>query len=207
MNTGRSDPDLRSFARKILQACLSLSNRIVQNAALFCFSPPLGKSLNNFAKIEGLSLVKTSFAPRHSPRPINNFWSCHPLPPVMGVTMIPNIHFLTTYYERYSWGTDLLFFFYLNQPVRQSNGRLPSRMMFGQIASGKNPGPSGPPNNWFRTLRDDLAIFLSTEGSTEDIPRQVGVKTVLCGSMQQIMRTRGTRGSSKKPSRSRPGGT
>ena len=44
--------------------------------------------------------------------------------------------------------------------------------MFAQIAGGKNPGPGGPPNNWLRTLRDDLADFRSTEGSTEDSSRQ-----------------------------------
>ena len=30
----------------------------------------------------------------------------------------------------------------------------------------ENPGSGGSPNNWLRTLRDDLAFFQSTEGST-----------------------------------------
>ena len=63
--------------------------------------------------------------------------------------------------------------------VPQNKGRLFNRVMFTQIACGKNPGPGGPPNYWLRTLRDDLAVFRSTEGCTEDSPRQVGDETVL----------------------------
>ena len=48
------------------------------------------------------------------------------------------------------------------------------------MADGKNPGRGGPPNNWLRTLRDDLAVFRSTEGSTEYSPRHLGVDTVRC---------------------------
>ena len=36
-----------------------------------------------------------------------------------------------------------------------------------QIAGGVNPGSGGSPNNWLRTLRDDLAVLLPTEGSTK----------------------------------------
>ena len=43
----------------------STSNRIVQSAAQFYFSPKLGKSLDiNFENDEGLRLVDTSFAPQ-----------------------------------------------------------------------------------------------------------------------------------------------
>ena len=65
----------------------STFNRIVQNAAQVCFSPPLGKCLNIIENIEGLSLVDTSFAPRDSLRPVTFFlaMSPHPLSLVMGV--------------------------------------------------------------------------------------------------------------------------
>ena len=62
----------------------------------FVLSSPLVKPLNIFEKMECLSLVDTSFASRDSPRPVLLFWPCHPLPLVMGVTTIPNIHSLTT---------------------------------------------------------------------------------------------------------------
>ena len=61
LNTGRSD-------LRFLDMPWTMSNRIVQNAAQFCFSPTLGKSLNIVEKIDGLSLVDSSFAPRDSPR-------------------------------------------------------------------------------------------------------------------------------------------
>ena len=67
-------------------------------------SPPLGKRMNIIEKVEGLSLVDASFAPRDSPRPLKKNWLCHPPPVVMGVSMIPNIHPLTGYCERHSWG-------------------------------------------------------------------------------------------------------
>ena len=58
--------------------------------------------------------------------------------------------------------------FFAGAMLRQNKGRLPSRMMFAQIAGGKNPGPRGTFNNWLRTLRDDLTVFRSTEGSKKD---------------------------------------
>ena len=52
-------------------------------------------------------------------------------------------------------------------------------MMFAQIASGNYPGQGGASKKWIRALRDDLAVFRSTEGSTEHSPWQFGVETVL----------------------------
>ena len=58
-------------------------------------------------------------------------------------------------------------------------GGLPSRMMFAQTAGGnKKTGTGGRPNIWLRTLRDNLAVFRSIEGSTEESPRQFRVETV-----------------------------
>ena len=62
----------------------STSNRVVQNAAQFFFSPLLGRSLNIIEKIEGLSLVDTSFAPRDNPRPVIFFGHVTLLPPYTG---------------------------------------------------------------------------------------------------------------------------
>ena len=42
---------------------LSTSNQKVQNAAHFWFSPSFRNRLNHIEKLEGLSLVHTSFAP------------------------------------------------------------------------------------------------------------------------------------------------
>ena len=52
----------------------STSNRFVQNAAQFFISPPLRNCLNVAEEFEGLSLVDTNFAPRDSPRPLNENW-------------------------------------------------------------------------------------------------------------------------------------
>ena len=99
----------------------STSNRFVQNVAQLFFSPPLGKSLNTIEEYEGLSLIDTSFAPpRGSPRPLK-YCPCHPLPLVMGVSMIPNIHPLTGYCKRHSPGREFRYS-YVNQP-----GRAPPR--------------------------------------------------------------------------------
>ena len=97
----------------------STSNRIVQNAAQFAFSPPLGKSLNIIENIEGLSLVDTSFAPRDRPRPVKKKTAMSPSFTGHGgqCDTVPNIHSLTIYCERYSRGRELVFFFCLNQPV------------------------------------------------------------------------------------------
>ena len=60
-----------------------------------------------------------------------------------------------------------------------------------------------------RRMGDDLAVFRSTEGSTEASPRHVGVETTLqsWGSMLQRSRASGTGGSSKQPHGSWSGGT
>ena len=62
----------------------STSKRIVQNAAQLFFSRPLGKGRKIVEKIEGLSLVDTSFAPinRDSSRP--NKTISHILPSFTG---------------------------------------------------------------------------------------------------------------------------
>ena len=64
------------------------------------------------------------------------FWPCHSLPLVMGVTMIPNIHSLTRYCERRSWGRQFGFV-YLNQPVACTH-RLSTLVCVGKsVASGE----------------------------------------------------------------------
>ena len=69
LNIGRSD--LRCFARKNLQTCLGVYLQPVRaKCGAASFSPPVGKNLNILKKIESLSLVDTSFAPRGSPRPL-----------------------------------------------------------------------------------------------------------------------------------------
>ena len=66
------------------------------------------KTMNTIEEYEGLSLVDTRFAPRDSPRALNFILamspSTYPLTLLMGVRMIPNIHPLTRYCERHSWG-------------------------------------------------------------------------------------------------------
>ena len=77
----------------------------------------LGKSLNITEKIDCLSLVDTSFAPRDSPRQTKLTMSTsHPLSLAMGVSMIPNSHPFTRYCERHSPGRDFGVF-NANQPV------------------------------------------------------------------------------------------
>ena len=120
LNTGRSD--LRFFARKFLPACLGV--RPTQSCKMRpnLFLVPAGKTPEYYGKkTEGLSLVDTRFAPfnRDSPRPVKKKMAvspCHPLSLVMEVTMIPNMHSLTRYCERYSWGI-YIFFLCSNQPV------------------------------------------------------------------------------------------
>ena len=67
-----------------------------------------------------LLLVNMSFAPRDSPIPVKEKCPCHPLLLVMGVTIIPDIHSLARYCERYSEryspGREFRYF-YLNQLV------------------------------------------------------------------------------------------
>ena len=60
----------------------------------------------------------------------NVYWPCHPLPLVMGVPMIPNIHFLTRNCERYSRGGKFDIF-HLNTPVYFFS--CPIRRLVGQM--------------------------------------------------------------------------
>ena len=46
-------------------------------------------------------------------------------------------------------------------------------MMFAQIAGGTKPGPGGPPNNWLKTLRDNLAVFSIHRSLHERLPTAV----------------------------------
>ena len=88
--------------------------------------PPLGKILNIMENTDGLSLVDASFATRGSARPAFCFGSCHLLPLVMAVAMIPNVHSFTRHCERYySWEGNRVFLLEL-QPV--------AKVRFGKIA-------------------------------------------------------------------------
>ena len=68
---------------------------------------PLGKSLNIIEKVEGLSLVSTSFASGDSPRPVFFVLTMSLFSTGLGVSM---------YCERYLWGRKFELF-YLNQPL------------------------------------------------------------------------------------------
>ena len=59
------------------------------------------------------------------------------------------------------------------------NERLIRRVMFGTMAGGENPGPRRPEKNWVKCLVDHLRVFRGTEGSTDSLPLQLGVETVL----------------------------
>ena len=61
---------------------------------------------------------------------------------------------------------------------RTTNERLTRRVMVGTMASGENPGPGQPENNWAHCLADDLRVFQATEGSTESSPVLFGIETV-----------------------------
>jgi len=69
--------------------------------------------------------------------------------------------------------------FFAGAVVRQHEGRLPSRLMFGTIAGGGSPKPGGQPKTWPRAIAEDLRVFKATEGSTEDSPLVFGVGTAL----------------------------
>ena len=66
----------------------------------------------------------------------------------------------------------------------------------------KNQAPGGPPNNWLRTLGDDVAVFRSTE----DRSRRFGVETLLWVDAAR-KGAKWHRGSSKQPNVSWPSGT
>ena len=52
--------------------------------------------------------------------------------------------------------------------ARQPDGRLPKRLMFGELVGGENPGRGGPEQNWLKCLKDDLKMFEARHGSTPD---------------------------------------
>ena len=52
--------------------------------------------------------------------------------------------------------------------ARQPDGRLPKRLMFGELVGGENPGRGGPELNWLKCLKDDLKMFEARHGSTPD---------------------------------------
>ena len=43
--------------------------------------------------------------------------------------------------------------------ARQPDGRLPKRLMFGELAGGEKPGKGNPEQNWLTCLKDDLKVF------------------------------------------------
>ena len=59
--------------------------------------------------------------------------------------------------------------------ARQPDGRLPKRLMFGELVGGKDPGAGCPERNWQTCLKDDFKAFGATHGSTDDQRRVFGV--------------------------------
>ena len=54
--------------------------------------------------------------------------------------------------------------------ARQPDGRLPKRLMFGELAGGEDPGRGRPEQNWLICLKDDLKVFGTKHGSTAAQP-------------------------------------
>ena len=52
--------------------------------------------------------------------------------------------------------------------VRQPAGRLPKRLMDGNLVGGEDPGKGRPEQNWMDCLKDDFQAFGATDGSTVD---------------------------------------
>ncbi|CAB1103354.1 unnamed protein product [Ectocarpus sp. CCAP 1310/34] len=52
--------------------------------------------------------------------------------------------------------------------ARQPDGRLPKRLMFGELVGGENPGRGSPEQNWLICLKDDLKMIEARHGSTPD---------------------------------------
>ena len=82
----------------------SISNQFRVEYGAIVFSLRLEKILNLIEKGGGLSLLDTSFAPRDSSRQLQKNWPFHPLPVVMGASIMPNTQPSTKYFERHSWG-------------------------------------------------------------------------------------------------------
>ena len=79
------------FARKIIQTDIHAFEYVQPDrekyGAIFSFAPA-GKMPEYFIeKLEGLSLIDTSFAPKDSSRPVIFVSPCHPFQLVMGVTI------------------------------------------------------------------------------------------------------------------------
>ena len=52
--------------------------------------------------------------------------------------------------------------------TRQRAGRLPRRLMDGNLVGGEDPGKRRPEQNWMDFLKDDFQAFGATDGSTMD---------------------------------------
>ncbi|CAB1103681.1 unnamed protein product [Ectocarpus sp. CCAP 1310/34] len=59
--------------------------------------------------------------------------------------------------------------------ARQPDGRLPKRLMFGELVGGEDPGQGNPEQNWLTCLKDDMKMFEARYGSTTDKPSVFGV--------------------------------
>jgi len=58
--------------------------------------------------------------------------------------------------------------------ARQPDGRLPKRLMLGELVGGEKPGRGATEQNWEKYRKDDLKAFGATQGSTDDEPRVFG---------------------------------
>ncbi|CAB1113062.1 unnamed protein product [Ectocarpus sp. CCAP 1310/34] len=47
--------------------------------------------------------------------------------------------------------------------ARQPDGRLPKRLMFGELVGGEDPGQGNPEQNWLTCLKDDMKMFEARE--------------------------------------------
>ena len=60
--------------------------------------------------------------------------------------------------------------------ARQTDGRLPKRLMFAKgLVGGVNPGRGGLEQNWTTCLKEDLKVFGAKHGSTDDEPCVFGI--------------------------------
>eukprot|EP00752_Nemacystus_decipiens_P005575 g5044.t1 len=55
--------------------------------------------------------------------------------------------------------------------ARQSDGRLPKQLVFGEVVGGEDPGRGNPEQNWLMSLKADMKAFRATHGSNADEPR------------------------------------
>ena len=59
--------------------------------------------------------------------------------------------------------------------ARRPDGRLPKRLMFGELAGEEDPGRGSPEQNWLICLKDDLKVLGATHGSAANQPCVFGV--------------------------------